>query len=456
MRPNPDIAPLALPPQFIEGEQSLIGGLLLSNAAWDRIGDMVCEADFYRDDHRRIFRHIIKLIGSNHPADVVTVSESLEKSGEIEQAGGLAYLGEIASNTPSAANIVRYAEIVRERAILRRLVAVSDEISCSAMHPKGRDAGDILDEAEGKILAISEARTSKQGGLQPITASLGPVVDAIQALYDRDSVDSITGVPTGYVDFDRMTLGLQPGDMVIIAGRPSMGKTSFALNIAQHVGVELRLPVAVFSLEMPTSQLTMRMISSVGRIDFQQLRTGRLTDENWQRLAFALGKLNEAPIHIDETGAINPTELRARARRWAREHNGKIGLIVIDYLQLMTVADAGGGEHRAQEISRISGAIKALAKELAVPIIALSQLNRGLEQRPNKRPVMSDLRESGALEQDADLIVFLYRDEVYNPDSQDKGTAEIIIGKQRNGPIGQVQLAFQGEYTRFDNLARSL
>jgi replicative DNA helicase len=450
--PDPQVAALKLPPHSIEAEQSLLGGLLLDNQAWDRIADVVSEADFYRDDHRRIFRHIAKLVELGKPADVVTVYESIEKSDEVEQAGGLAYLGEIANNTPSAANIRRYAEIVRERAVLRKLVSAGDEIAASALSPAGKDAKSLLDEAEAKIFEIAEAGGRAGQGFVAIQPILGQVVDRIQELYDRDSPSDITGVPCGFHDLDQKTSGLQPGDLIIVAGRPSMGKTAFSLNIAEHVAVNIGLPVAVFSMEMPGSQLAMRLLCSVGRLDQHRLRTGRLNDDEWQRLTYALGKLHEAPIHIDETGGLNSVDLRARARRLYRQC-GKLGLIVIDYIQLMNAARPG--ENRATEISEISRSIKALAKELSVPVIALSQLNRELEKRPNKRPVMSDLRESGAIEQDADLIIFLYRDEVYNPDTPDKGKAEIIIGKHRNGPIGMVPLTFLGEHTRFENFAQS-
>ncbi len=448
---DPQIAALKLPPHSIEAEQSLIGGLMLDNMAWDKVGDMIAEADFYRDDHRRIFRHISRLIEQGKPADVVTVFESLEKNNESESAGGLAYLGEIANSTPSAANIRRYAEIVRERAVLRKLVTVGDEISSSALNPKGKDAKELLDKAESAIFEIAEQGARQRTGFVSLQPLLGQVVDRIQELYDKDNHSDVTGVPTGFRDLDIKTSGLQPGDMIIVAGRPSMGKTAFALNIAEHVGVETRLPVAIFSLEMPGTQLAMRLLSSVGRLDQHRVRTGRLNDDEWQKMTYSLGKLHDAPIHIDETGSINSIDLRSRARRLAREYGGKLGLIVIDYLQLMT--STREGENRATEISEISRSIKSLAKELSVPIVALSQLNRSLEQRPNKRPIMSDLRESGAIEQDADVIIFLYRDEVYNPDSQDKGTAEIIIGKQRNGPIGTVRLTFLGQYTRFENFA---
>lgn len=381
---------------------------------------------------------------------MVTVFESLDKAAEAEQAGGMAYLGEIANNTPSAANIKRYAEIVRERAILRKLVSVGDEIAASALNPQGREANQILDEAEARVFEIKDAGSRTSEGFTPIQPLLGKVVDRIQELYDRDHPSDITGIPTGFHDLDHKTSGLQPGDMVIVAGRPSMGKTAFALNMAEHVALEAGLPVAIFSMEMPGTQLAMRFLSSVGKLDAHRVRTGKLNDDEWQRMTYALGKLHEAPIHIDETPALNATELRARARRLYRQC-GKLGLIVIDYLQLMSAV--GQGENRATEISEISRSVKALAKELHVPVVALSQLSRNVEQRPNKRPVMSDLRESGAIEQDADVILFIYRDEVYNPDSPDKGSAEVIIGKQRNGPIGTVKMTFLGEYTRFENFA---
>ena len=452
-RPSPfdsEVAAIRLPPHSIEAEQSLIGGILLDNAAWERIADLVGDADFYRDDHRRIYQHIARLIDAGKPADVVTVFESLEKHNEAEQAGGLPYLAEIANSTPSAANIRRYAEIVRERAILRKMVAVGDEIAASALNPSGRDAKALLDEAEARVFEIAEAGARHASGFVSIQPILKQVVDRVQELYDRDNPHDVTGVPTGLVDLDEKTSGLQPSDMIILAGRPAMGKTTLALNIAEHVAVDCRLPVAIFSMEMPGTQLAMRFISSLGRIDQQKLRTGRLGDEDWQRLTAAMGKLYDAPLFIDETPGLNPIDLRARARRLSRQC-GKLGLIVIDYLQLMT--SSREGDNRASELSEISRSVKSLAKELHVPIIALSQLNRSLEQRPNKRPVMSDLRESGAIEQDADIIMFIYRDEVYNPDSPDKGSAELIIGKHRNGPTGMVRMTFIGECTRFENFA---
>lgn len=450
MAGDPQVAALKLPPHSIEAEQSLLGGLLLDNSAWDRIADVVSESDFYRDDHRRIFAHIRKLIESGRPADVVTVFESIEHANQVEQTGGLAYLGEIANATPSAANIRRYAEIVRERAILRKLVSVGDEIAALALNPAGRDVKTLLDQAEQKVFEIAEAGNRVGQGFQAITPLLGEVVDRIEKLYSRENPSDITGLATGFHDLDRITSGFQPGDMIVVAGRPSMGKTAFALNIAEHVGVELRLPVAIFSLEMSGPQLAMRFLSSVGRLDQTKIRTGKLSDEDWEKMSVALGKLHEAPIHIDETGAINASDLRARARRLHRQF-GRLGLIVIDYLQLMT--SVRDNENRATEISEISRSIKALAKELQVPIIALSQLSRKVEERNDKRPLMSDLRESGAIEQDADIILMMYREEYYKPDTTEKGVAEVIIGKHRNGPTGVVKLTFLGEYTRFENFA---
>ncbi|CAH0440709.1 Replicative DNA helicase [Ralstonia pseudosolanacearum] len=445
---DPQLESLKVPPHSIEAEQSVLGGLLLDNAAWDRIADFINEHDFYRYDHRLIFHNIGKLISQAKPADVITVYEQLQASGKAEEVGGLAYLNALAQNTPSAANIRRYAEIVRDRGVLRQLVTIADEISAGAFNPQGRDVRQLLDEAESKVFAIAEEGARGQKGFLEIQPLLTQVVERIDELYHRDNQSDITGVPTGFVDLDRMTSGMQGGDLIIVAGRPSMGKTAFSLNIGEHVAVEQGLPVAVFSMEMAGTQLAMRMLGSVGRLDQHRLRTGRLLDEDWPRLTHAIQKMNDAQLFIDETPALNPMELRARSRRLARQC-GQLGLIVIDYLQLMS--GSGSGENRATEISEISRSLKGLAKELNCPVIALSQLNRSLEQRPNKRPVMSDLRESGAIEQDADVILFIYRDQVYNPDSPDKGTAEIIIGKQRNGPIGTVRLTFLGEYTKFDN-----
>jgi replicative DNA helicase len=444
------LASLKLPPNSVEAEQSVLGGLLLENEALDKVADLIAASDFYRHDHRVIYEHISRLIEQNKPADIVTVAESLDSTGELNSVGGIAYLGALAQNTPSAANIRRYAEIVRERAVMRHLVEIGTNIAESAFNPQGKDAAQLLDEAEAKIFALAEGGKRSSEGFIDIKTLLPQVADRIDQLFQRDSTSDVTGISTGFVDLDSMTSGLQPGDLIIVAGRPSMGKTAFSLNIAENVALDSNLPVAVFSMEMGAAQLAMRMIGSVGRLDQHRMRTGRLEDEDWVRLTTALGKLNDAPVFIDESAGLNALEVRARARRLHRQH-GKLGLIVIDYLQLMSAIRPG--ENRATEISEISRALKALAKELDVPVIALSQLNRGLEQRPNKRPVMSDLRESGAIEQDADVILFIYRDQVYNPDSPDKGTAEIIIGKQRNGPIGTVRLTFLGEHTRFENFA---
>ena len=449
---DPAIAALRVPPHSIEAEQSVLGGLLLDNNAWDKIGDVVSEGDFYRDEHRRIFRAIQKLMERSKPADVITVSESLETAGDKEATGGLAYISELAANVPGASNIRRYAEIVRERAVLRQLVTAGDEICESALNPMGRDTKTLLDEAEQKVFAIAESGARHQTGFVHINPLLSEVVDRIQELHDRDNPSDITGVPTGYIDLDQQTSGLQPGDLIIVAGRPSMGKTAFALNIGEYVAVSAGLPVAVFSMEMGGAQLAMRMLTSIGRLDASRVRTGKLNDEEWSRLSFALGKLHEAPIYIDETGGINPIDLRARARRLHRQC-GKLGLIIIDYIQLMVGAKQS--DNRANEVSEISRSLKALAKELEVPVIALSQLSRKVEERTDKRPMMSDLRESGAIEQDADVIMMMYRDDYYKPDSPDKGQAEVIIGKQRNGPTGTVRLAFLGQFTRFENLAGS-
>lgn len=443
---------LKLPPHSVEAEQSVLGGLLLENEALDKIADLLTGGDFYRHDHRLIYGHICKLIEHNKPADIVTVAESLESSAELSGIGGIAYLGALAQNTPTAANIRRYAEIVRERAVMRKLVEVGSGIAESAYSPQGRDAQQLLDEAEARIFQIAEGGKRSSEGFVDIKILLPQVADRIDQLFQRDNPSDVTGVPTGFADLDSMTSGLQPGDLVIVAGRPSMGKTAFSLNMAENVALDTGLPVAVFSMEMAATQLAMRMIGSVGRLDQHRMRTGRLEDEDWVRLTTALGRLNDAPIFIDEGAGLTSFDLRARARRLHRQC-GKLGLIVVDYLQLMSAPANRQGENRATEISEISRSLKSLAKELDVPVVALSQLNRSVEQRPDKRPVMSDLRESGAIEQDADVILFIYRDEVYNPDSPDKGTAEIIIAKQRNGPIGRVRLTFLGEHTRFENFA---
>jgi len=444
---------LKVPPHSIDAEQSVLGGLLIDNGAFDKIGDVVTDGDFYRDDHRRIFRHVSRLIERGRPADVVTVDEAIKVSEDKDKTGGITYLAALAGNTPSAHNVRRYAEIVRECAVLRKLIEVSTEIADSALNRMGKDVGQLLDEAESKVFQIAEAGARTRQGFMEIQPLLTQVMERIDLLYHKDNPSDITGIPTGYRDLDRETSGLQPGDLIIIAGRPSMGKTALALNMAEHVAVENKLPVAVFSMEMSGSQLAMRMLGSIGRLDQHKLRTGRLSDDDWNRLTNAVGKLHDAPILVDESGALNALELRARARRLHRQY-GALGLIVVDYLQLMQATSEG--ENRATEISEISRSLKSLAKELKVPVVALSQLSRAVEQRTGpKRPIMSDLRESGAIEQDADLILAIYREEVYTPDTPEKGVAEIIILKQRNGPIGTVKLTFLGEYTRFENYAQS-
>ena len=418
---------------------------MLDNAAWDRIADSVEAADFYRRDHRLIFEAIAELAERGQPFDAVTLSEFADRRNQLESVGGLAYLGQLANETPSAANILAYAQIVRERALLRELIRVGGEIASSAYDSDGRDVSDLVDEAESKVFEIAETGSRRGSGFVPLRKILPQTIDRLDELQGTEG--HVTGLPTGYDQLDQMTAGLQKGDLVIVAGRPSMGKTSLAMNIAEHAAISARVPVAIFSMEMSAEQLSFRMISSLGRVNQSHLRTGNFTDEDWHRIDSAVRVMSEALIFIDDTPALNPTEVRARARRLAREHG--LGLIVLDYLQLMQVT--GTSENRATEISEISRNLKALAKELSVPIIALSQLNRSVEQRTDKRPVMSDLRESGAIEQDADLIAFIYRDEVYNKETLKKGIADIIIAKQRNGPVGDVQLTFLGEYTKFEN-----
>jgi len=436
---------LRSPPFSLEAERSVLGGLMLDNEAWIQVADRISDVDFYRRDHRLIFQAIKALAEDSKPCDVVTLSEWLEQNGELDSAGGLAYLGELAKNTPSAAHIATYADIVRERSVLRQLIGVGVKISESAFNSEGRPSSDLLDNAEKLVFEIAEQGSHARGGFRPVKDLLSEVVDRIDLLFQSDS--SITGVATGFKDVDELTSGLQPGDLVIIAGRPSMGKTAMAMNIVEHAAIGEGLSTAVFSMEMPAEQLAMRMMSSLGRIDQHRVRTGKLHDEDWPRLTSAVGMLSEARLFIDDTPALTPTEVRARARRVAREHG--LDLIVLDYLQLMQVA--GNKENRATEISEVSRSLKALAKELRVPVVALSQLNRAVEQREDKRPRMSDLRESGSIEQDADVIMFIYRDEVYNEDSPEKGKAEINVAKQRNGPIGTRTLAFLGKYTRFEN-----
>lgn len=435
-------------PHSVEAEQAVIGGLLLDNMAWDRVADRASESDFYRNDHRILFRAIADLARRNQPFDLVTLKDYLTSQGELENAGGEFYLFELAKNTPSAANISAYASIVRERSILRQLINVSGEIADTAYHPEGRNSTEILDQAEQKVFSIGE-QLSRGSGPVAIGELLAKAIDRVEYLHH--SPDAVTGTPSGFNDLDEMTAGLQPADLIIIAGRPSMGKTSFAMNIGESVAQKAQLPVLIFSMEMPGDALAMRMLSSLSRVDQKKVKTGQLDDSDWHRLASTLTMMANTPMYIDDTPALSPNELRARARRLAKQFDGKLGLIIIDYLQLMQVP--GLRDNRVAEISEISRSLKAIGKELNVPVIALSQLNRSLEQRADKRPVMSDLRESGAIEQDADLIMFIYRDEVYYEDSRDKGTAEIIIAKHRNGPTGKVRLTFLGQFTRFENFS---
>jgi replicative DNA helicase len=441
---------LKLPPHSLEAEQSVLGALLLDNEVEGRIGDILTEGDFYSDAHRIIFQLAIRLMAEGKPADAVTVAELLASTQKLDYVGGLAYIGALVQNVPTTANVRHYAQIVRERSVLRQLAAAAGEIAESAYRPLGRSASAVLDEAETKVMHIAEQGSRGQQQYAVLGTLLAGVVERIEELYNRDNPSEVTGIETGFKDLDEKTAGLQAGDLVIVAGRPSMGKSALAVNIGEHVALQLKLPVLIFSMEMGAHQLALRMIASVGRLQSQNLRTGRLQADDWNKLSAALGRLNEAPILIDETPALTAMEVRSRTRRVAKQY-GKLGLVIVDYLQLMQAQ--GQGENRATEISEISRGLKALAKELKVPVMALSQLNRSLEQRPNKRPVMSDLRESGAIEQDADVIIFIYRDEMYDPESKDKGTAEIIIGKQRNGPTGTVRLTFLGEHTRFENFA---
>ncbi|MBZ8140597.1 replicative DNA helicase [Rubrivivax gelatinosus] len=449
--PDDEVARLRVPPHSNEAEQSVLGGLLIDNLSWDRAADLLTDSDFYRFEHKLIFSAIAGLVNQSKPADVITVFEQLQSLGKADDCGGLGYLNALAQSVPSAANMRRYAEIVRERAILRKLIAASDEIATNAFNPQGRPVSTILDEAEGKIFKIGEEGSRQKQGFQGIDKLVVDLIDRVQELHDNGA-EEVTGVRTGFFDMDRMTAGLQKGDLIVLAARPSMGKTAFALNIAENVAVAEGLPVLVYSMEMGASQLALRLVGSLGRIDQQNLRTGRLRTEEWERLTEAVDKLGRVQLFIDETPALTAPELRARARRMARQY-GQLGLIVIDYLQLMSGSSSSNGENRATEIGEISRGLKALAKELQCPVIALSQLNRSVETRTDKRPMMSDLRESGAIEQDADIIMFIYRDEYYNKDSKDPGVAEVIIGKQRNGPVGTVRLAFLKPLTKFENLA---
>jgi len=443
-----DLARIKVPPHSMEAEQSVLGGLMLDNNAWDTVSEVVLDDNFYRQEHRKIYRTMRKLVNDGNPIDVVTLSEELDRTGDLESAGGLDYLIELAKNTPSASNIRAYSEIVRDRSLLRQMISAANEIADDAFNPDGKTSEEILNSAEQKIFQIAEDRPN-QGGPEGVNELLKKAVDRIDTLFNSDG--DMTGVTTGFDDLDAKTAGLQPSDLIIVAARPSMGKTTFAMNLVENALMASNKPVLVFSLEMPAEQLMTRMLSSLGRIDQTRVRTGSLEEEDWPKLTTAVNMMRDKPLFIDDQAGISPNELRTRARRIVREH-GPLSLIMIDYLQLMQMKTPGI-ESRTQEISEISRSLKAIAKELECPVVALSQLNRTLEQRPNKRPVNSDLRESGAIEQDADVIMFIYRDEVYNEDSEHKGVAEIIIGKQRNGPIGTSRLAFIGKYTKFENLA---
>ncbi|MBT3830183.1 MAG: replicative DNA helicase [Gammaproteobacteria bacterium] len=441
-----DLSPLKVPPHSIEAERSVLGGLMLDDNAWDNISGTLAAEDFYRSDHRIIYRVMADLVERNNPLDIITISEALEGIGELENVGGLAYISDLASSTPTASNIHAYAQIVRERSTVRSLISVAHEIADSGFNPDGRNSATLIDEAESKVFKISDDRPSS-GGPESVRPLLTRAVERIDVLFQTKG--ALTGISSGFRDIDEMTSGLQPADLVIVAGRPSMGKTSFMMNIAESAAISGESPVLVFSMEMPSDSLVLRMLSSLGRIDQTKIRTGQLGDDDWPRLTSAVTLLNDKPLFIDDTAALSPNEIRSRARRVAREH-GKLGMILLDYIQLMQVS--GTSENRAGEISEISRSLKSIAKEFDCPVIAGSQLNRSLEQRPDKRPIMSDLRESGAIEQDADVIMAIYRDEVYHEDAE-KGIAEIIILKQRNGPIGRKKLAFVGQYTKFEDLA---
>jgi replicative DNA helicase len=448
--PDRQIAQLRVPPHSVEGESSVLGGLLLDNLAWDSVADILSEEDFYRYEHRLVFGAIFSIVNASRPADVITVFEHLQGQGKAEEAGGLAYLNALAQYVPGAANIRRYAEIVRDRSVLRQLLTASDQIATNAFNPKGRSVSDIVDESEQKIFSIGEQGQRHKQGFQDMGSLVVSLLDRVQEM--AENPNDVTGVPTGFYDLDRKTAGFQAGDLIVLAARPSMGKTALAINIAEHVALNEGLPVAVFSMEMGAAQLAVRVVGSIGRIDQSHLRTGQLTDDEWPRLTEAIERLRNVSLHIDESAGLTSAQLRANARRLARKC-GKLGLIVVDYLQLMSGTDSDG-ENRATELGEISRGLKTLAKELQCPVIALSQLNRSVESRPDKRPMMSDLRESGAIEQDADIIMFIYRDEYYTKDAcKEPGVAEIIIAKQRNGPTGTVKLAFLRNITKFESLA---
>ncbi|MDP5030859.1 replicative DNA helicase [Paraglaciecola sp.] len=446
---DPKVERLKIPPHSIEAEQSVLGSMLIAPDAWDKVAELVNDEDFYNRSHQIIFRAILRLLSKSQPIDLITVSEDLEERNELEDAGGFAYLGELARNTPSAANVTAYAQIIKERAVTRELIGVAHEIAEAGYNPEGRNSGEILDMAESKVFEIAEKRTGKDEGPKNVESVLGKTIDRLEILVKSNK--EVTGVSTGYTDLDKKTSGLQPSDLIIVAARPSMGKTTFAMNLCENAMLLETKPVLVFSLEMPSEQIMMRMLASLSRVDQTKIRTAQLNDEDWARISNTMAMLKDKDnLFIDDSSGLTPMDVRTRARKLARDRGG-ISLIMIDYLQLMRVPSLS--DNRTLEIAEISRSLKALAKELEVPVVALSQLNRGLEQRADKRPINSDLRESGSIEQDADLIMFIYRDEVYHEESTDKGVAEIIIGKQRNGPIGTSRLTFQGQFSRFDNYA---
>jgi replicative DNA helicase len=448
-RDGPTEAEILTPPHSVEAEQSVLGALLIDSTAWDQVADIVTAGDFYRPDHRQIFEALTELVAAGRPADVVTASEQLERRGRLADAGGLAYLGTLARDTPTAANVRAYATIVREHAMLRRLLEAGRRIAASVFSEQGQSARTLVDEAEQLVFEIAEQGARGRDGAVRVSALLPPLIDKIDEWHSDP--DKLRGLATGFTDFDRLTGGLRPGDLIVVAGRPSMGKTTLAVNMAEYAAVnpDIRASVAIFSMEMPSEQLVTRMLSSIGHVPLNSIRSGRISDDDWVRITAATSQLSEAKIFIDESPGLTPTELRARARRIKREHG--LGLVVVDYLQLMQVS--GSKENRATEIAEISRSLKGLAKELELPVIALSQLNRGVEQRTEKKPVMSDLRESGAIEQDSDMILLIYRDEVYDRNTTKKGIAEIDLAKHRNGETGTFLLTFQGQYTRFVNWA---
>ena len=443
---------VSIPPHSTEAEQAVLGGIMLSNQHWDGIAERVIAEDFYTFAHKAIFQTMEELMRNQMPIDLITLDQALKAKGISDSVGGFAYLADLSNNTPNAINILPYAEIVREKAILRELIAVGNRIAENSYSPKGKDIKMVLDEAEREVFAIAEKRSSSTEGPQNVLSVLESTIARIETLGKLENHNGVTGVTTGFIELDKKTAGLQPSDLIIVAARPSMGKTTFAMNLCENAAMASDKPVLVFSLEMPAEQIMMRMIASLARVDQTKIRTGQnLEEAEWSKIASVFGMFKQKNnLYIDDSSGLTPTELRSRARRVYRE-NGGLSMIMVDYLQLMRAP--AFSDNRTLEIAEISRSLKALAKELEVPVIALSQLNRTLEQRADKRPVNSDLRESGSIEQDADLIMFIYRDEVYNDNSEDKGVAEIIIGKQRNGPIGRVRLAFNGQFSRFDNLA---